>query len=290
MTKQTARSKIEPRRRKSRRVFGSASLELVIIAPFLVVLMAAIWDIRSYTAYRTDVAREMYTVAQLLTTAGRNDWTTDTQKRNAATNILAAAANRLDDRSVGWLRAVVVTRLQDVVGPPAVEATNSEGRDCDATVATVDDPDTAWDDTTTPWCEPLVRQEIGMQTWGDQGACLDIPSQLPAAGATFAANQSVLPHEDADPDGNGPLTAPPHQQWVSRSLIADEWWVVVEICSHFGRDANPNDDIDSPGLLLPGIERVGLGGNFFDARLTLRNRVAWGALEELDECNWEWCD
>ena len=269
---------------------GSASLELIVITPFIVVLMAAIWDIRAYTAYRTDMAREIYAVAELLATRGDDEWTTTTKKRSAATNIMAAVANRLDDRSVGWVRAVVVTRLQDRAGPPVVEATNSQGRDCDAAVATADDPDTAWDDTATPWCEPIVRAEIALRTWGDQGACQNIQSRLPATGATFAADEMVLPYEDADPDGDGPLAAPTHDQWTSRSLTDAEWWVVVEVCSHFGRDANPNDNVDSPGLLLPGIERIGLGGTFFDARLTLYNRVAWGAIDRLDECNWEWCD
>lgn len=273
----------------SRIASGSASLELIIITPFLLVLMAAIWDIRAYTAYRTDVAREIYDTAELLASSGRVSWSVS-EKQDAAANVLLAVANRLDDRSVGWVRAIVITRLQDIAGPPVVEATNSEGRDCDASVATADDPDTVWDDTTAPWCEPRVHQEIGLQTWGDQGACANIASRLPAAGATFAANVPVLPHEDADPDGDGPATAPTHDQWVSRSLTDEEWWVVVEICSHFGRDANPNDGIDSPGLLLPGIEGLGLGANFFDARLTLYSRIAWGALERLDECHWEWCD
>ena len=261
----------------------------MVVVPFMLVLMAAIWDIRAYTAHRTDVAREIYAIAQMLAATGRDTWTA-AEQQSAATNILAAAANRLDDRSVGWLRAVVVTRLQDVAGPPIVEATNSDGRDCDAAAAATDDPGTTWDDTTTPWCDPQVRQEIGQRTWGDQGACAAMQSRLPADGATFAANETVLPHEDADPDGDGPLTAPTHDEWASRSLTDEEWWVVVEICSHFGRDANPNDDFDSPGLLLPGIEQLGLGTNFFDARLTLYSRVAWGAFDALDDCNWEWCD
>ncbi len=272
-----------------RRNDGSASLELVLITPFLVVLMAAIWDIRAYTAYRTDVAREIYAIADLLAATGDGDWDA-TEKSDAAQNIVNAAAARLDNSSVGWLRAVVITRLQDDAGPPAVEATNSEGRDCDAAAAATDDPDTTWDDTTTPWCEPEVRWQIGRATWGDQGACANIASEMPAQGVAFAADEPVLPHEDADPDGNGPLPAPSADEWVSRSLQDDEWWVVVEVCSHFGRDANPNDGVSSPGLLLPGIERIGLGTAFFDARLTLRSRAAWGALDALDECEWEWCD
>ena len=274
---------------RSRRDDGSASLELMLITPFVLVLMAAIWDIRAYTAHRTDLAREMYAVAEMLAAAGDASWT-DAEKASASENIVEVAAARLDDASVGWLRAIVVTRLQDDAGPPAVEATNSEGRDCDDATAAVDDPDTTWDDTEAPWCEPEVRWQIGVENWGDQGACANIASRLPAEGATFATTEQVLPHEDADPDGAGPLTAPTHDEWVSRSLADDEWWVVVETCSHFGRDADPNDGVSSPGLILPGIENIGLGGAFFDARLTIYTRAAWGALDALDECFWEWCD
>ena len=275
--------------RESRRDDGSATLELVLITPFVLVLMAAIWDIRSYTAYRTDLAREMYAVAEMLAAAGDADWT-NAEQTAASLNIIRAAAARLDDSSVGWLRAVVVTRLQDDAGPPVVEATNSEGRDCDDAVDGVDDPDTAWDETVAPWCEPEVRWQIGREVWGDQGACANVASRLPAEGATFASTEQVLPHEGADPDGTGPLLAPTHDQWVSRALGEDEWWVVVETCSHFGRDADPNDGVSSASLILPGIENIGLGGNFFDARLAIYNRVAWGALDALDECAWEWCD
>ena len=261
---------------------GSASLELVVVTPFLLMLMAAIWDVRAYTAYRTDSAREMYAVAELLAASGDDTWTA-MEKTDAATNIINAATARLDDSSVGWLRAVVVTRQQATSTP----VLNSEGRDCDDTPADVDDPDTPVDETTVPWCEPVVRREIAWATWGDQGGCATIDSSLPATGAVFAQDELVLPHEDADPDGDGPLTAPTHDQWVSRSLAGDEWWVVVETCSHFGRDADPNDAVSSPGLLLPGIEDI--SATFFDARLTIYNRVAWAAFDELDECHWEWC-
>ena len=268
---------------------GSASLELVILTPFLLILMAFIWDVRAYTAYRTDMAREMYTIAELLAATGDDAWT-DAQKIAAAENIVDAIVDRLDDSSVGWVRAMIVTRRQDVPGPPVVEAINSDGRDCDAAAAGADDPNTAWDDTTAPWCEPQLHREIRLATWGDQGACVDIPSRLPAQGDVFTTTQQVLPNENADPDGDGPETAPSHDQWVSRSLRDDEWWVVVESCSHFGRDANPDDNVSSPGLILPGIENISNDGLFFDARLTLYNRIAWGAVDALDKCHWEWCD
>ena len=47
-----------------------------------------------------------------------------------------------------------------------------------------------------------------MPNLGDQGACANIASRLPAEGATFTTTQQVLPHENTDPDGNGPLAAP----------------------------------------------------------------------------------
>ena len=271
-------------RRPRRSADGSAVFELVIVAPFLLVLAAAIWDIRAYTAFRTDLAREMYDIAEMLAATGDSSWTT-AQKNAAAQNIVDAATTRLDNSSVGWLRAVVVTRRMATSTPATVR--NAEGRDCDAAVELVDDTSTAWDDTEAPWCEPQVRRQIGRVAWGDEGGCATIPSDLPAAGAVFAPNQKVLPNEGADPDGDGPLPVPTHDQWVSRSFSANEWWVAVETCSHYGRDANPNDAVRSPGLIMPGLANLGI--EFFDVRFTIHRLAAWGAIDPIYACHWEWC-
>ena len=272
--------------RPRRSTDGSAVFELVIVAPFLLVLAAAIWDIRAYTVFRTDLAREMYDIAEMLATTGDRSWTT-TQKNAAARNIVNAATTRLDNSSVGWLRAVVVTRRRASATSTSTTASNAQGRDCNEAVSNADDTSTVWDDTEAPWCEPQVRRQIGRVAWGDEGGCAAIPSDLPAVGAVFAPNQKVLPNEGTDPDGDGPLPAPTHDQWVSRSFSANEWWVVVETCSHYGRDANPNDAVRSPGLIMPGLANLGI--DFFDVRFTIHRLAAWGAIDPLNECHWAWC-
>ena len=193
--------------------------------------MAAIWDIRSYTAYRTDLAREMYAVAEMLAAAGDADWT-NAEQTAASLNIIRAAAARLDDSSVGWLRAVVVTRLQDDAGPPVVEATNSEGRDCDDAVDGVDDPDTAWDETVAPWW----RAGSTVANWPGRSGATKAPVRMSPLGCQPRVRRSPAPNKCCrtkapTPDGTGPLLAPTHDQWVSRALGEDEWWVVVETCS-----------------------------------------------------------
>ena len=257
-----------------RRVHGGAALELMAITPFVVLLMVALWDVRAFTAFRTDIAREQYAVAELI--AGGADWANE----QAVGTAVRTAMNRLAVNSAGTMRVLVVTRLRDAAGPPAVEATNSAGRDCD----------TAWDhdsDSETPdqlpWCEPMVLNEIRpnpdpaptatVPRWNDGGDCAALASGLPAEGATFGATAVVLPHEGTAVQG---ATPPPASEWVSRNLQPSEWWVVVEICAHYGRGAQSTL---SGAFVNLGLETLGLP-------TTLRRRVAWGALEPLDACAW----
>ena len=253
---------------------GSAAVELVAITPFVVLLMAALWDIRAFTAFRTDIAREQNAVAELI--AGGEDWA------NAAAvgSAIHTAMTRLSRHSAGTMRVVVVTRLRDVAGPPAVEATNSAGRDCD----------TAWDhdaDASTPdqlpWCEPMVLNDLRpnpdpsptatVARWNGGGDCAALPSRMPAQGARFGASAPVLPQEGTAVGG----TTPPASEWVSRSLTSAEGWVVVEICAHFGGGTEPG---------LTGGSFVNLGMRTLGMPTTMRRRVAWAALEPLNECGW----
>ena len=199
----------------------------------------------------------------------------------AVGGVVRAAMNRLSRSSAGTMRAVVVTRLRDAAGPPAVQAVNSAGRDCD----------TAWDhdgDTDTadrlPWCEPMVLNEVrpnpdpdstaAMPAWNGGGDCAALPSDLPAQGAAFGANAPVLPQEGTAVGGGA---APAASEWISRSLQPAEWWVVVEICAHYGRGAESG---------FSGGALVNLGRRVLGMPTTMRRRVAWGALEPLDDCQW----
>ena len=269
---------------------GSAAVELVAITPFVLLLMAATWDLRSFTAHRADLAREVYVVAELI--ANGADWNIA-----GVRNAIDAAMTRLSDDSAGWMRVLVVTREQDVaavaptpadpIGTPRVEATNNDGRDCDDAAATADDPNTAWDDTTAPWCEPAVRIEVqatagvdNQWSWQAGNGCANVPSQLPACAAPpcgFAADQAVLPEENADPDGPGPDTAPAASEWPSRNLADDEWWVVVETCSHFGGGT-------SQPFLAGGL--FNFATDALNVSNTLYRRVVWGATADLGDCTW----
>ena len=254
---------------------GAAAVELIAIAPFVVLLMAALWDLRAFTAFRTDIAREQYAVAELI--AGGDDWANE----QAVGSAVRAAMNRLARRSAGTMRVVVVTRLRDQTGPPVVEATNSAGRDCDT--AWDHDSDPATDDQ-LPWCEPMLLNEIRpnpdpdatstIPTWNGGGDCAGLPSQLPAnEGDSFGASDPVLPQEGTAIGG----TTPPASAWVSRTLTPTEWWVVVEICAHFGRGSETG---------FSGGALVNLGLRTLGMPTTMRRRVAWGALEALDDCAW----
>ena len=272
------------------RAGGSAAVELVAVAPFVLLLMAAVWDLRSFTAHRADLAREVYVVAELL--ANGADWDM-TGVRNAVT----AAMTRLSADSAGWMRVVVVTREQDVAavaptpanpaGTPRVEATNNDGRDCDDAAATTDDPGTPWDDTTAPWCEPAVLLEVeatagsdNQWSWQANTDCANVTSELPSCTTPpcgFAADQSVLPEEDADPDGPGPDAPAAAPDWPSRNMADDEWWVVVETCSHFGGGT-------SQPFMAGGL--FNFATDALNVRSTLYRRVVWGATADLVDCAW----
>ena len=291
------RGKRAPRASTTRH--GAASVELVAIAPFLLLMMAAIWDIRAFTAHRADLAREVYVVAELI--ANGADWDIA-----GVRNAIAAAMARLSGESAGWMRVVVVTREQDIAavaptppdplatpptpgspGSPRVEATNGDGRDCDDTAATADDPSTLWDDTTVPWCEPIIRLEVQATAgtanqWSSQAGttnCANVQSQLPVCASPPCdfSGQAVLPQEGTDPDGAGPATAPPEAEWPSRRLADDEWWVVVETCSHFGGGT-------SQPFLAGGL--FNFATDALNVRNVLYRRVAWGAVADLANCRW----
>ncbi len=254
---------------------GSASVELVAVTPFIILLMTLFWDIRGFTAFRTDIAREQYAVAELI--AFGTEWADE----QTVGSVVRAAMDRLSLSSAGTMRVVVVTRLRDAAGPPVVEAVNSAGRDCDT--AWDHDSDSATDDQ-LPWCEPMVLNEIRpnpdpdstatIPAWNGGGDCAALTSELPREGAAFGANAPVLPQEGT-PVGGG--TTPATSEWISRTLQPTEWWVVVEICAHYGQGTEPG---------FTGGALVNLGRRTFGVPTTMRRRVAWGALEPLDDCQW----
>ena len=266
-----------------------------MIIPFALVLMAAIMDLRSFTLYQADLDRELYTVAEVIAGAGSWDATT---AEDALRKVMRAGADRLRGcplqnadacgRSAGWMRVVVIARPRDDPGDPsatppepAVPATNSDGDNCNPTSGTA------------PFCEPEVLFEVDFDTatagiqraeWGgdatDNNLCAGSASGMPNEGAQFGRNVVVLPNEAADPDGDGPDPAPQPTEWISRELTSDEWWTVVEVCTHFAGGTS------TPGMFGGGM--TGFALNAFDVSGSgaLPRRVAWGATEVLDDCNW----
>lgn len=281
-----------------RRCAGSAAIELVAIIPFALILMAAIVDLRAFAAHRADIAREIYTVAEIV--AGATTWNAATAEA-ALRNTMQAARERLERNTAGWMRVVVVARPRDNPGDPtatpsvpATTALNSDGNPCNPAAP-----------ATPPFCEPEVLWELDTDTvatgaqraiWNGGGDCgasapWAVASQLPAEAGAGILNArfprgtpppncagQVLPNECADPDGAGPAPAPAHSDWVSRTLDSEEWWAVVEVCTHFAGGTS------QVGLFEGGM--AGFAMDAFSARAVLLRRVAWGALESLNDCTW----
>ncbi len=240
----------EPERRRSnlrQSIRGSAAVEFVVLVPFVLVLAAAVWDLRVFAAHRTDVAREMSVIAQLV--AGGADWSSVT----SVNHVIGAAAARLGETSAGVLHVALVTR----------GTSRHDGSAC------VND---------SAWCGPVVTRTFYDRAFpSGRGDCAHVARALPNAGQAFAATATVLPNEDADPDGSGPLTAPAVDQWVSRNLRPQEWWVVVDTCSHFG---------GGPRSRRIGGRFTQMGLASLDVSPVMTRRSVWTSVGDLSECGW----
>ena len=228
-------------------VRGSAAVEFVVLVPFVLVLTAAVWDLRVFAAHRTDVAREMSVIAELI--AGGADWSSGT----SVEHVINAAAARLGETSAGVLHVALVTR----------GTSRHDGSAC-----VVD----------SEWCGPVVGRTFYDHAFpSGQGDCANVARALPDAGRAFAAVATVLPNEDADPDGSGPLTAPAVGEWVSRNLRPQEWWVVVDSCSHFG---------GGPRSRRIGGRFTQMGLATLDVSPVMVRRSVWTSVGDLRECGW----
>ena len=180
---------------------GAAVVEFVIFVPFLLAIMALVWDVREQLAFRTDIARQIHIAA-------------------------AAAA---DDPEGTQPFDVAMGRLNDLLG---------RGRDGDGpgvsgsvAAAVVRRGTVRRDGTACPvdeWCPPAVAATwpatAADGTWTEDGdACATPPAEpLPASDAVFAATAAVLPYESR--------AGADESAWLSRNLGPDEWWVVMDIC------------------------------------------------------------
>ena len=227
---------------------GSAAIEFVVLVPFILVLTAAVWDLRVFTAYRTDVAREIFVVAELIASGG--GWSGE----ESVENVIKEAAARMEKTSAGVLHVAVVTRT----------TTRHDGTNC------VNDDE---------WCAPFVAKAFYDYDFPNSGTgdCQNFPRTLPDEGDLFAEDATVLPFEDADPDGGGPLAAPTVDEWVSRNMQPEEWWVVVDSCSHFG---------EGPSSRLIGKRFMHMGLAWMDVTPVMQKRSAWGSIDDLSDCGW----
>lgn len=230
---------------------GSATVELIVLVPFVLILLAAIWDLRAFIAYRTELARELYVVAATISD--------DFEGASPLESVVAQAQAKFEPTSVsGSIHAAVVVR--------GVE--RDDGTPC---------PDGQWCPPAVTLAWPAVPADT-TGTWSRDGAaeCAGRTpgSVLPAAGASFGPTDTVLPNEGADPDGPGPETAPPANEWVSRNMTDREWWVVVDICLE-----------PQPGLFIGRL--VNYADRMLDTRsFAWRRRAGWRSVHDFGNCAW----
>ena len=224
-------------------------MELVFVVPFVLIILATVWDLREYIAYRTELAREMYVVAEVI--ADHPDGSAPFERA------IGPAVERLREESrSGVIRAATVIRGTQ----------RPDGSACPA----------------DEWCLPKVsalwppadNTTAGRWSSTTDNACADLGNSLPAMDEHFTSeHKKVLPNEGADPDGDGPKVAPAEGDWISRSLSDTEWWVVVDTC------------IDpEPGLFVGTM--TNLAARMFDTSLVLRRRAVWGSIHDRTDCDW----
>ena len=224
--------------------------------PFVLVLLAAVWDLREYIGYRTELARELYVVAEAIA---------DDPSGSAPFElaIRQAEARLREDSSAGAISAAVVVR--GTLRPDASTC-----------------PDEGWclPRVTVAW-PPDVDGPAGTWSGDDDSVCTQVETLLlPAAGSHFAEEQRVLPNEGADIpnegadiDGEEPGDPPPESDWISRNLSGTEWWVVVDTC------VDPE-----PGLFIGRLSNM--AARMLDTSFALRKRAVWGSIHDLADCDW----
>ncbi|MDE0225724.1 MAG: pilus assembly protein [Gammaproteobacteria bacterium] len=226
---------------------GSAAVEFVVLVPFILVLSAAIWDLRVFTAYRTDVAREIFVVAELIANGGR--WTSAA----SVEHVIEAAADRLAETSAGVLHVAVVVR----------GSARHDGTPC------VND---------NQWCAPIVTKAFFDYSFPTgTGECGTVARTLPDEGNRFDVHATVLPFENVDPDGAGPKAVPSVDEWVSRNMAPQAWWIVVDSCSHFG---------EGPRSRLIGRRFMNIGLATLNVSPVMQRRSVWVSIDDLSECVW----
>ena len=219
--------------------------------------MALVWDLREYVSYHTEIARELYVAGEVIA----NETNTHPVTGDGPIGeVMRRASEKLSWAGAGTIAVAVVTRGTVPVG--ASTTCNLPDDTCLPRVQT------AWPPTANPDLGTWIDANGNLPPGGD---CATFPSRLPPAGDHFPADLPVLPNEvPADV-----VPPPPQEDWLSRNMRLQEWWVVVDSCLH------PDGGLFG-GLVFGGLE-------FFDiseSAFVLRKRAAWGSVHDLSTCNW----
>ena len=213
--------------RRAGRARGSATVELLVVVPFVLMLLAAVWDVRQFIAFRTELAREMFVLAEAVAD--------DPGGASPLESAMRSAQQRLEGRSTsGVVQAAVVVRGTG----------RASGGACQA----------------DEWCSPMVElawpdgaaNPAGTWSRGEDNPCVAVSANaFPARGAHFVERQAVLPDEGTTAGGGEAAES----AWISRNIAAEEWWVVVDTCIEpepglfIGRLVNlAGDMLDTPYL------------------------------------------
>ena len=239
-------------RRSNRPARGSASVEFIVMAPFVLLLTGMIWDLRTYISYHTNAVREMYVVAEMIANE-----VGPTTGASPIERVATEAISELAGKGAGRMTVAVVTR-----GDRRLNTDPAPDPACSSPGA---------------WCLPLVTavwpptSDPNRGTWNNGGDCAAGTPSLPAPGEHFPADMTVL-HGEVPADVS---PAPSQDQWLSRNFREEEWWVVVETCFHPDRGL-------FGGMALYGLEFFDVS----DSAFVLRKRVAWGSIHDYSWCNW----
>jgi len=229
------------------------------------------WDLRAFIAHRTDLAREVYVVAEVIAT--RPD-------ANLIEPVAAAFKERFAGNGAGSIDIAVVKR-----GNQRRDDLDSDG--------SLDPCQLPYDDQAAlseRWCPPLVQvrwpapsnRSAGL--WGERcpahfPSCVSSPggthcqesdrsrSRLPEQDEHFPATETVFPNEGQGGSGES--------GWLSRDFNDGEWWTLVDVC------LEPGHGLFTGRLIPIGWQAV----NFSELTFTLR--AAWRSLHTYNDC--EWC-
>ena len=242
-------------RLKPNRAVGSAAVEFAMMAVPVLMVAGFVWDMRAYISHRTDLAREVYVIAEVVAAAAANPLVRSSDPNDQ--RLVDAFIERFARRGAGSLDVAVVGRA-------ALRRDSSPCPVPDGTAATWCPPRVAvrWPPAASPadglWPDARQRLEAG-------GLCAPSPSALPAESDNFGAAVPMLPNE---------ATTANEADWLSRRMLAEEWWVVVDVCLH------PGPGVFTGPLIEAGHSVLNFGS------YTTRFRAAWRSIHEAGNCDW----